>query len=421
MKYLLFRLIAYLKHKGLIHKSYIVGGAVRDIIFGRDLKDIDIAIDAEIGDIVEEFAYAINGSLICLDKEMSIYRIVKKKYWVDISRLRCGSLYIDLFERDLTINAMALPLSDFQGYEKNLIDPFGGYSDYQNGIIRMVREENFLKDPLRVLRAFRFSATLGFKIEPNTMIAVSRFSHYLKDVARERIYDELLMIICCQDSAKIVSLMKNNRILTHIFSVSFTDNGIKRYFRIELLINDLHFRYGDYSYLFKQYINNSPNLFCLKFFTLFDDKRDISPAGLSLKISKKESERLQTYVDYQGTVYEGFKNNEDVQSEYIIRLLYELADDIFGLILLDTVIDDFEDKRFTDYVKKIVSFYTTDYRQRFAKIPLISGDDIIQSLNLKPSAIFKKIINYTNMMTLLGKISNKQEAIDLIRKQNWAS
>ncbi len=126
----------------------------------REIKDIDFAVATDTIELAREFAKKINGSFVLLDEVFLIGRVVKDELTIDFAQLRGNSIEADLAERDFTINAMATSLEC-----DRLIDPFRGQEDLKNRLIRMVNEENLKADPLRVLRAYRFHATLSFEIE----------------------------------------------------------------------------------------------------------------------------------------------------------------------------------------------------------------------------------------------------------------
>ncbi len=104
--------IDFAEKQGITGNAFIVGGAVRDILLGKELKDIDIAVKGDAINIAKKFAQEINGSFVLLDKEFGIARIVKNSQFIDISILRGDSIHSDLSERDITINAMAIPLKN---------------------------------------------------------------------------------------------------------------------------------------------------------------------------------------------------------------------------------------------------------------------------------------------------------------------
>ena len=189
-------IIAQLEGAGF--EAWAVGGCVRDSLMGRDPKDWDITTSALPEQIKSIFRRTIDTGIahgtvtVMLDGvgyETTTYRIDGKysdsRHPDSIEFTR--SLGEDLKRRDFTINAMAY--SDTKG----LVDLFGGASDLKNHIIRCVGDpsERFAEDALRILRAIRFSAQLGFEVDPHTMKATSKLKDRLNKISAERIHSEL--------------------------------------------------------------------------------------------------------------------------------------------------------------------------------------------------------------------------------------
>ena len=186
--------------KGSGYEAYLVGGCVRDMLMGIEAHDYDITTSASPSEMTQVFkdyrtietgikhgtlTVIIDGE--CL--EITTYRIDgeykdnRHPESVTFSR----SLRDDLLRRDFTINALVYNESE------GIIDLFGGKEDIKNKIIRAVgdAEKRFTEDALRILRAIRFSSTLGFKIEESTKKAMKKCAHLLNNIAGERISVEI--------------------------------------------------------------------------------------------------------------------------------------------------------------------------------------------------------------------------------------
>lgn len=180
-------------------EGYAVGGCVRDALLGRVPQDWDIATNAKPLQVKALFRRTIDTGLqhgtvtIMLDHtgyEVTTYRIDGEyedgRHPKEVSF--AGSLSDDLMRRDFTINAMAY--NEAEG----LVDLFGGRKDLEKGLIRCVGEpaERFKEDALRMMRAIRFSAQLGFAIEERTFDAIRGLSDTIQKISAERIQAELL-------------------------------------------------------------------------------------------------------------------------------------------------------------------------------------------------------------------------------------
>lgn len=199
------RLLYLLESEG--HQAYIVGGCVRDSLIGKTPHDWDICTSAkpeEVCDLLDRCHIrtiktglqhgTVTAHYGVYDYEITTFRVDGE--YSDNRRPDhvefVGDVIEDLGRRDFTINAMAY--SDADG----LIDPWGGYCDLDNKLIRCVRtpDDRFREDALRIMRALRFASTYGFRIEEKTAAAIHRNKDLLKNIAAERIQSELAKMLC---------------------------------------------------------------------------------------------------------------------------------------------------------------------------------------------------------------------------------
>lgn len=184
------------------YEAYVVGGCVRDAILGREPGDWDITTNAAPLEVKGLFRRTIDTGIehgtvtVMMGKEgyeVTTYRIDGEyedgRHPNQVTFTR--SLVEDMKRRDFTINAMAY------NDEEGLIDKFGGEQDLKEGIIRCVGDarERFSEDALRIMRAIRFSAQLGFDIEESTKRAITELAPTLEKISAERIQVELVKLI----------------------------------------------------------------------------------------------------------------------------------------------------------------------------------------------------------------------------------
>ena len=196
-------------------EAYIVGGCVRDSILGRTPGDWDITTSASPQEVKEIFDHTVDtgiehGTVTVLMNhepyEVTTYRVDGK--YEDHRRPNevhfTKSLREDLLRRDFTINAMAY--NDSEG----IIDMYDGMTDLKNQTIRCVGEakKRFDEDALRILRALRFQAQLGFQIEEKTEEAIKNQAKFLKDISAERIQVELEKLITSAHPEVLVNAYK---------------------------------------------------------------------------------------------------------------------------------------------------------------------------------------------------------------------
>lgn len=194
-------------------EAFVVGGCVRDSIMGKTANDWDMTTSAtpeEALEVFKDFRTIPTGIkhgtiTVLIDKqplEITTFRIDGE--YTDNRRPDSVSftrnIENDLSRRDFTVNAMAYNEND------GIVDLFGGMSDIENKIIRCVGDpdKRFNEDALRIMRAIRFSATLGFEIEEKTADSIRRNKHLLKNIAPERIRVELEKLLSGDDAEKIL-------------------------------------------------------------------------------------------------------------------------------------------------------------------------------------------------------------------------
>jgi hypothetical protein len=169
-------------------EAWVVGGAIRDELVGREILDLDIAC-REPEAAAQAYGRREGGRVFRLSGPHGAWRVAHRGgRTVDFTPLPDG-IEQDLAGRDFTINAIARPLA---GGEE--VDPYSGRADLEDGVIRAVRESVFRDDPLRLLRAVRFEDQLGFRIEPNTEELIRRDAALAGRPAGERILGELAQV-----------------------------------------------------------------------------------------------------------------------------------------------------------------------------------------------------------------------------------
>lgn len=200
------------------HELALVGGPVRDVFLGNRPGDLDLTTDATPEEVLrvvgpwadKTWTIGIEYGTVGVRKGKAIYEITtyRSESYAPRSRkpvVAYGkSLDEDLRRRDFTINAMAARLPSYE-----LVDPFGGLTDLRDKLIRTpgTPAESFGDDPLRILRAARFAARLGFAVDPAVLEAMGSMASRLEIVSAERVMDELTKLFLAADPAYGVDLL----------------------------------------------------------------------------------------------------------------------------------------------------------------------------------------------------------------------
>jgi poly(A) polymerase/tRNA nucleotidyltransferase (CCA-adding enzyme) len=224
--------------------AWLVGGYVRDLLLDRASDDIDVAVDGPALQLARAIADQTGGAFVELDDATQSARIVWKRatqpisdiegflnpqpsafslqpsaFSLDLVRLRAPTINDDLRLRDVTINALAVPLgaalqAAFTPHE--LVDPTDGSDDLQQRVVRPCGPTTFSDDPLRMLRAVRFAAQLSFELAPETDLLIRQNVALIDTVAHERVRDELLKLLAQRHAARWIIYLDTVRLLTRI-------------------------------------------------------------------------------------------------------------------------------------------------------------------------------------------------------------
>ena len=237
------RVLYRLKDNGFI--AYLVGGSVRDLLLGREPKDFDVVTDATPGqikrlfrncrlvgrrfrlahlhfadEIIEVSTFRSAAPDVAEIDEIQdqsdgrIPRHLKSEEGMVLRDNLFGTPEQDALRRDFTVNAVAYDIADF-----SIIDLTGGLDDLQRGVIRTIGEPQvrFTEDPVRMLRAVRFAAMLGFTIEPETLAAILDQSATIALASPPRLYEELLKLFCLGEGEKSYQLLRRTGLFTALF------------------------------------------------------------------------------------------------------------------------------------------------------------------------------------------------------------
>jgi poly(A) polymerase len=192
--------------------AYLVGGVVRDMMLGRQVEDIDIAVAHNALEVASRMADDLNGKYVPLDEDHGVGRVVltaeERKWELDFSTIE-GGIEPDLARRDFTIDAMAIELGELLRNPQSpvLIDPSGGQEDCNLGVIRVVTE-------------------LSFMIDEDTEALIKRHAQLIGSVAGERVREELLRLLVLPAGGQHLESLEDLGLLDSIFPELVSTKGV---------------------------------------------------------------------------------------------------------------------------------------------------------------------------------------------------
>ncbi len=461
------RLFLLLRKFALREDFYIVGGALRDLILGRKISDIDFALKN-----AENFAYfaaeRLNLKFVPLSRIFGIFRVAGKGFTLDFTELKGSSIEDDLRQRDFTINTLALPVKAlFEKKDFSFIDPLGGLNDIQKRIIRAISEENIREDPLRILRGYRFFAEGFGEIEPLTRQIFARNKKLLVLCAPERINYELVRILASERAYESFKLMDEDGVLEVIFPEIARCKGVPQpsfhhldvwghmmeslKWAEEILKRPKEFL----SPVLDKLPQDEDFVVSVKLASLFHDLGK----GYTFAEKEENGERRITFYGHERVSAELFREmgerwrfkgdiidmvcllakahmrpvhllNEKEAGRLTLRAKRNLLRDVphleglFVVAMADSLASKGPDKE-PDYEERLKAFFgelfelKKELEEKKKKPRLITGHDLIK-LGFKPGPIFKKILEDVEIEALAGRIKTKEEAIDFVIKKYGA-
>ena len=222
---------------------YLIGGAIRDVLLGRESHDYDFVVEGNVRYCAKRIAKILNGFLYVLDDTRNTFRVIYStgadvRKTLDFAELQGGSIEEDLKKRDFTIDAIAVDISDTQ----KVYDPLNGIDDVKNKVVRACHKNAFIDDPIRIMRGIRIAQTLHFRIDKYTWQLMESSIACIKNVSSERIRDELFNMLDSEFAFAMLRLLDYLGLSTVLYAYPFVDCTINNppFVDIDLVLNTIN-------------------------------------------------------------------------------------------------------------------------------------------------------------------------------------
>lgn len=444
------------------NEIYLVGGSVRDYFMGIQSHDRDIIVmDEEAKEFSLKLKKLFDATFIPLDEENKIYRLVMrdKINYIDVTNPVGGTIEKDLMRRDLTINAIAVNIRTGE-----ILDISGGVADITNKCIHCANEQNFVDDPLRLLRVYRFQALYGFSIAPETIDAICKYSDLIKKPAVERINYEILRLFSGKYAHIALENMNKTWILEELFPFVKELKQVppNSHHHLDLLhhsietvkqIQELYENASDdvKEHLDKVDFGGFSRLAHLKFAGFLHDigkfstwsieeggrhrfiKHDDVGAKLALKMlksmhfSNKQTEYLSMMIKnhiYPSQVMCSPQITDKIMMRFVRKMDANSIDNII-LAMADRLsargpeITDEIVERNISSLNMLLKFYL-EVRENLKPLPiLLTGNDVMEILNIKPSPKLGEVMSALHEAQLSGDVITREQAVEFINNSSY--
>ncbi len=448
---------------------FLVGGFLRDYYLGRLSHDLDFALNKGSIAFARQFARRIKGAFVLLDEEHGSARVIKNEagavYSFDFTDFRGAGIKQDLGLRDFTVNTLCLDLvafSDGDSIEAKTIDTYKALVDLKAKKIRLVSAKAFIDDPLRLLRAYSLAAVWGFKFDAKALGQIKKDKDLITKPAMERVREEIFKILASPRAHEIFTAMDKIELLPKVIPQVSIMYGVAQggYHHLDVwkhsleVLNQLEIIAADArrdltvaAYFDEAIGGGHTRLSLLKLAALLHDvgKPDTKKKegdrftfhghenvgkGITrlvakhLRLSVKERYFLEDVV--QMHLRPGYLSNfKQPSSKAIFRFMRDAGSEGAALAFLGLAdqaatcgpkTTKAKTQHHTKICRMLIDKFFEVKAAPAAKPRILTGNDLIKKLKLKPSPLFAKVLDAVEEAQALGQISTTDEALSLARK-----
>ncbi|MEL6269574.1 MAG: hypothetical protein AAFR22_07170, partial [Chloroflexota bacterium] len=440
---------------GFADPVYIVGGAVRDALLGRPIKDLDLATPGDSIGVAKLIANSFpNGALYIMDKERGVARALIETMHgplnVDVAKFRgeAGDLLTDVTDRDFTINAMMV---DLKGDLAQIIDPLNGERDVAQKTIRRCNPQSVVSDPVRGLRAVRQSNQLTYRIEPETLKDVRTSAAHLDDTSPERVRDELFKIHDLRRPAAALRVMQRIGLLDAVLPVTENSgqDGVEQIFAVQdklagllagffpgemdnlasdfgyglalVQVNRVRMQLEDYlrgTMWASQRTHRSLVMVMPLFYDFSLD--DVAAHAERLRLSSDEKKRLVAVMANRRFVFE-MRDTEPLTLHRFWFGVGEAGVDVCLFAMADYLAQQGVELRqnawlvIIERVQALLEAYYLHHDEIVSPPPLLTGNDLMDTLGLPPGKHIGQLITVLREAQVTGEVKTVDDALNYAR------
>lgn len=399
----------------LPEQAYLVGGSVRDALLHRqaDYLDLDFVLPADAIATAQTIAQHYRAGFVVLDTEHQIARVVFPNATVDFAQQIGPTIAMDLRRRDFTINAIA-----YDPHQETLLDPLNGYADLQRKRLCMVAAENLEEDPLRLLRAYRQAAQLGFSLDPHTQDTIRALAPLLKGMAAERVRGELDCLLSLADGSRLLTMAWQDGLLQP-WLPQVTPAQLQALAAVDQTAAQVHERWPDYSQRLHSWVKEptAPGLHrswlkATKLAQLLLSDPDRAEVTLTrLKYSRVEQQAVVSILNgWQFLTQQLAAGPLSARQQY---QLFKVSGAAFVGVALLALAHGLPEPMIMTLVQR---YFDPDDCVAHPRA-LISGRDLVQGLALKPGPQIGDLLEAVQLAQAEGLITSRDQALAWVKQQ----
>ncbi len=398
-------------------RVYLVGGVVRDLLLRRDNWDLDLTVEGDGMSFAKAVADHYHAGLALFEKFATARLVFPDGRKLDVTSARCesyiepaalpdvapASIEEDLYRRDFTINAMAIPIN---GPSRGcLLDPYGGWRDLKTKTIRALHEKSFVDDPTRIFRAVRFKQRFGFSLERKTArwLRLAAETDQIARLSGPRLCNEILLLLGEPDPVRAVKILARLKLLRFLHPRLRFDRMASRVM-------------GNVPRAVRWWMpQGKKHVISVQVMMLMALLMSAEPAVVGrvierLSLSKEQAGKVRWAGEPIRTARAQLQATRAMKPSEIHRLLIEMPNEALILMLADTMAG--KDRSAASRVRPRLSLFMS--RLRDCR-PLLRGEDLLRG-GMQPGPQVGTMLNALLVAKLNGVVRTKRDEVRLVRR-----